>query len=75
MGKRFKQIYDGDIMKVTGKVACCDCGLVHYFKALRHKKGKPTRMLTYRLARSTATLRRHHRARLRRTLRKAGLSR
>jgi hypothetical protein len=75
MGAKYTQVYWGDVIEVTGLMACCDCGLVHRYQILPRKKGRPSRMRVTAEKRSTAMFRRHRAATLRKKLRSVGLAR
>jgi len=75
MPSKYIQVCWGDVIEVTGLMACCDCGLVHRYQILPRKKGRPSRMLVTAEKRSTAMFRRHRAAKIRKRLRNVGLAR
>jgi len=70
---KYKQIYDGDTVLVSGLVCCCHCGLTHKYVALPKKRGEKAKMKIFTHYRATAARRRWNRDKYRKRLRVEGL--
>lgn len=71
MARRYHQTVDGETFQIADDgvlhVACCDCGLIHKY-VFKVKRGKIYQTV-FRSERRTASYRREHSKRFRRTLR------